>query len=141
MHTALFSDIIRPRAREVGMRCSSSAVQFPREREGRRFACGIHATWGPPFRRALYIHSHGSLVNGHGEVVQDVRPVCALAVRHPRALDRHRHDGRRSHAAAAAVLAADIAVVVLVLNNMTLYSNSVELRYNCSAHLNRMDMH
>ena len=58
-------------------------------------------------------------MDGHAEVVQDVRPVGALAVRHPRALDRHRHDGRRSHAAAA-LLAADIAVVVLVLNNTAL---------------------
>ena len=60
-------------------------------------------------------------MDGHGEVVQDVRPIGALAVRQPRALDRHRHDGRSRHMAAAAVLAADIAVVVLVLlNNMTL---------------------
>ena len=64
-------------------------------------------------RGALY--SHRALLHGHGEVVEHVRPVGALAVRHPGVLDGHH---RRLAAALATTYSSSsaAAVVVFVLN-------------------------
>ena len=68
-------------------------------------------------RGALY--SHRALLHGHGEVVEHVRPVGALAVRHPGVLDGHH---RRL---AAFATSSSAAVVVCILNCDLFFENYV----------------
>ena len=67
-------------------------------------------------------YSHGSLFDGHGEVVEDVRPAGALPVRHPRILDAHH---RRVAIPLSTAAASSVAVVVFILQQNLFFENQL----------------
>ena len=69
-------------------------------------------------------YSHGSLFDGHGEVVEDVRPAGALPVRHPRILDAH-HRRRVIIALPTAAASSSVAVVVFILHQNLFFENQL----------------